>query len=109
MSITKSDLMESPDVWTGEVPGVGEVNLLPITGEGADYIRGDGETVDERTLLARIAITVLADDEGKPMFKRGELAQANKSITFKKLKAIAAAAKEHCGLGEDDIDELVEK
>ena len=105
MGLTKQDLLATPDVWTGDVPGVGSISLSQATGEDFDFIRGPGAVIDERAMLARIAVCVLVDDEGKPMFKRGELAQANK-IPFAKLKAIGGAAKEHCGISDQDTDEL---
>lgn len=105
MSDIRTKLLQPSAVaWSGEIAGFGEVYLRELTGDDLDYIRG-GKVPDERAIMARIAVSVLCDADGKRLFKRNEDAQVNQS-PLRHLRAISEEATKHCGLADEDVEEI---
>lgn len=103
MSLREDLLRPCDDLTPVTVEGVGGVWVRQLTGADFDFVRGDG--TDDATLMARLVIAGVADESGSPVFGRRDVAVVT-GMPLDRLRALAEAVQNHCGVVPEDMDEL---
>jgi hypothetical protein len=109
MGLTRNDILNlgGQIPHKHHVPGFGEVYVKQVTGSDFDFVRHDNKgNLDQRGMFARLVVAGLCDEDGKPLFKRSDVAAVN-DMPFGVLKTLSEIVQDHSGITDDDTDDAL--